>query len=65
VGPARIFIESLTRDPELENNQGHDLPIRQRRTPVSSTPNSCRSRCTAMTFGVVPSDDAQAAATAS
>jgi hypothetical protein len=30
VGPARIVTESLTQDPELENSQGHDLPLRQR-----------------------------------
>ena len=27
MGPARIVTESLTRDPELENSQGHVRPV--------------------------------------
>ena len=36
---------------------GQPLPVRQGRTRVSSTPNNCRSRCTATNFRVVPQPD--------
>jgi hypothetical protein len=38
--PARMFMESLTPRPELENSQGHQLPLGARRRVVRYAPIS-------------------------
>lgn len=32
--PARMFVESLTLDPELENSQGHSRPTNSTPVPI-------------------------------
>jgi hypothetical protein len=39
---------------QSRTGMGHDLPARQDRMRVSSTPNNCRSHCSATNFRVVP-----------
>ena len=39
------------------SESGQVLPVRQDQTRVSSTPNNCRTHCTAMNFRVVPRRD--------
>jgi hypothetical protein len=36
---------------------GHDLPVQTHQARVSSTPDNCRTHCTATNFRVVPRPD--------